>query len=239
VIILQTRDCLAPVAQWIEHLPPKERVTRSIRVEGTSPLTRMLPTSIGLLGGSFNPPHLAHLALALAAKQQLALTRVDLMPAGQPWQKSGQLLAPVAHRLAMCRAAILDFLELGVEDCETQRHGNTYTVDTLRHLCAQHPETRYTLIIGADQAQHFDRWHDWQTLITLCRLALVARNGLLPTLPAVVLEAIPNVVMVHMPSSTLSSSAIRAVISAGQSFSKQVPSAVERYIVKHSLYKTI
>jgi nicotinate-nucleotide adenylyltransferase len=195
--------------------------------------------SIGLLGGSFNPPHLAHLALALAARQQLGLTRVDLMPAGQPWQKTGRVLAPPAHRLAMCDAAIQGQPELGVEGCETERLGNTYTIDTLHHLRVLHPSNSYTLIIGADQAQRFDSWHDWQTLITLCRLALVARNGIAPALPATVLEAKPELVLVEMPSSALSSSAIRTGIAAGQSITNQVPAAVERYIIKHSLYKTL
>jgi nicotinate-nucleotide adenylyltransferase len=196
-------------------------------------------SSIGLLGGSFNPPHNAHLALALAAKQQLALTRVDLMPAGQPWQKAGSVLASAAARLTMCHAAIEGVEGLGVEPCETQRDGNTYTVDTLLNLRRLNPNHRYTLIIGADQANRFDTWRDWPTILTLCKLAVVARNGINVILPTPLMEACQDYDILHLPSLNISSSAIRAHIAAGQSIENQVPAAVERYIVKHSLYKTL
>jgi nicotinate-nucleotide adenylyltransferase len=197
------------------------------------------PLRIGLLGGSFNPPHLAHLALATAARQQLALTRVDLMPAGLPWQKAGHLLASPTDRLEMCRIAVEKIDGLGVESCEIDRLGNTYTVDTLNALTAQHPDTLYTLIIGADQANRFDTWHDWQTVLRLCRLAVVARNGVAVSLPKHVQNACEGFDTIDLPPLNLSSSAIRANIAAGKSIQNQVPEAVERYIVKHSLYKTL
>jgi nicotinate-nucleotide adenylyltransferase len=198
--------------------------------------------SIGLLGGSFNPPHMAHLALARVALTQLNLDRVDLMPAGQPWQKAGTHLACAEHRLAMCHAAIEGLQGLGVEPCETQRTGNTYTVDTLRFLTQQHPDHCYTLIIGADQAQRLDTWHDWQGLLSLCRLAVVSRNGVEPTLTPVVTAYFAHTgrhfSTLHLPALDVSSSAIRAQIAAEKSIAEDVPAAVERYIVKHSLYKT-
>lgn len=196
-------------------------------------------STIGLLGGSFNPPHNAHLALALAAKQQLALTRVDLMPAGQPWQKAGSVLASATARLAMCHAAIEGVEGLGVEPCETVRDGNTYTVDTLLNLRRLNPNHCYTLIIGADQANRFDTWRDWQTILTLCRLAVVARNGVNVSFPAPVKINCLDYDIIHLRALNISSSAIRARIAAGEFIKNQVPAAVERYIVKHSLYKTI
>jgi nicotinate-nucleotide adenylyltransferase len=198
--------------------------------------------SIGLLGGSFNPPHAAHLALARVALMQLRLTRVDLMPAGQPWQKSGVQLASAEHRLAMCHAAIDGERGMGVEPCETQRTGNTYTVDTLRFLTQEHPSNRYTLIIGADQARRLDTWHDWQGVLQLCRLAVVARNDVEPILPPAVTELFTqpswHFDTLHLPAMDVSSSAIRAQILEDKPISNQVSPAVERYIVKHSLYKT-
>ncbi len=197
----------------------------------------MTALNIGLLGGSFNPPHNAHLALAQAALAQLQLNRVDLMPAGQPWQKLATVLAAAEHRLAMCYAATENIAGLGVEACETQRSGNTYTADTLAHLSQLHPQTRYTLIIGADQAQRLDTWHDWPRLLSLCRLAVVARNGVVPTLPPAVAKVCKAFDTLHLAAMDVSSSSIRAQVAAGQSISNQVPATVERYIVKHSLYR--
>lgn len=192
---------------------------------------------IGLLGGSFNPPHLAHLAIAQAALTQLQLTRVDLMPAGQPWQKAGTAMASRTHRLAMCRSAVEGLTGLGVEPCETLRAGNTYTVDTIQLLRQQNPDHRYTLIMGADQANRLDSWRDWQTLLGLCQLALVARDGQAPTLTPAVLNACqapPKTIV--FPTMPLSSSLIRERCATGQNISPFVPQAVERYIVTHSLY---
>jgi nicotinate-nucleotide adenylyltransferase len=194
--------------------------------------------AIGLLGGSFNPPHNAHIALALAAQVQLGLTRVDLMPAGQPWQKADTALAPAQDRVAMCQAAIAGVAGLGIEICETQRSGNTYTVDTLRYLRATYPNHRYSLIIGSDQANRLESWHDWQGLLSLCRLAVVARDGIAPQLAPAVQALCQGFDTVQLPAFKLSSSMIRAQRAAGQSIENQVPRAVERYIVKHSLYQT-
>jgi nicotinate-nucleotide adenylyltransferase len=196
-------------------------------------------TTIGLLGGSFNPPHNAHLALAQAALAQLGLTRVDLMPAGQPWQKANVTLAPAHHRVAMCQAAVKGLAGLGVEACEIVRTGNTYTVDTLRELRLRHPKTRYTLIIGADQANRLATWHEWAALLGLCRLAVVARNGLTISLPAAVQAVCPEFDTLQMPALSVSSSAIRAQLAQGRLRENQLPTAVERYIVKHSLYKIL
>ncbi len=193
-----------------------------------------------MLGGSFNPPHLAHLALAKAALAQLGLDRVDLMPAGQPWQKTGMDLAPSVHRLAMCQAAIVGEQDLGVEPCETQRTGNTYTVDTLKFLTRRHPNQRYVLIIGADQALRLDTWHDWQGVLSLCSLAIVARNGVKPTLTPAVTDYFTQMGMhfntLNLTAMDISSSSIRTRIASAQSIADYVPAAVERYIVKYSLY---
>jgi nicotinate-nucleotide adenylyltransferase len=173
------------------------------------------------------------------------------MPAGQPWQKAGTVMPCAADRLAMCAAAIEAIAPadgkpslqhcIGVEPCETQRRGNTYTVDTLRHLCALHPDTRYTLIMGADQAARLDTWHDWRGILGLCRLAVVARNGVAavfaPAVSAAMAAQQLSFDTLHFPAHSTASSHIRALMNAGHSITDHVPAAVERYIVKHSLYK--
>jgi nicotinate-nucleotide adenylyltransferase len=140
----------------------------------------------------------------------------------------------------MCRAAIDGEQGLGVEPCETHRTGNTYTVDTLKFLTRQHPSQRYVLIIGADQALRLETWHDWQGVLSLCSLAVVARNGVEPTLTPVVTDYFTQTCRhfdtLHLTAMDVSSSNIRSRIASAQSIADYVPAAVERYIVKHSLY---
>jgi nicotinate-nucleotide adenylyltransferase len=198
--------------------------------------------AIGLLGGSFNPPHLAHIALAQAAQQQLKLQRVDLMPAGQPWQKLNSDIANAAHRLAMCRLAVEGIEHLAIEPCETERSGNTYTVDTVRALRAAHPDRRYVLLVGADQANRFDTWHDWQHILQLCTLAVANRAGQDVQLPervrAFVAQYGLEVKKVQLPAINISATDLRRRFARGENCTTDVSPSVARYISEHSLYKT-
>ena len=196
--------------------------------------------SIGLLGGSFNPPHVAHLALARAARQQLQLDRVDLLPAGQPWQKNGTPMPSAAHRLAMCGLLIEGCSNLGVEVCETQRAGNTYTVDTLRELHTAHPQNTYVLILGADQVARLDSWHDWQGVLQRCTLAVAQRAGQPVVFPASVQAFLDGHCMdwhaVNLPPMRTTSTELRRRLAAGESAGDALPPAVARYISEHCLY---
>ena len=115
------------------------------------------PLRIGLFGGAFDPPHDAHLALARAAIDQLALDRLHVLPTGDAWHKS-RPLSPGADRLAMCRLAFADLPRVRVDDRELRRDGATYTIDTLAELHAEEPAAQLFLVIGADQAAAFHRW---------------------------------------------------------------------------------
>lgn len=196
--------------------------------------------AIGLLGGSFNPPHRAHIALATAAQQQLKLERVDLMPAGQPWQKYRATMVSPAHRLAMCRLAVAGTAHLAVEPCETERQGDTYTVDTLRTLQAAHPSTRYVLIVGADQALRFDTWREWPQILQLSTLAIANRAGQTAQLPETVKAFIAqhglDVKTVQLPAIAISATDVRQRLARGESCAADVLPSVARYISKHSLY---
>ena len=201
---------------------------------------------IGLFGGTVNPPHTTHIALALAAQAQLGLDRVDLMPAGSPWQKAGSTMPSAAHRQAMCQAAIVaqTNAKLGIEAFETHSNTKSYSVNTLRALYAQHPSTRYTFILRADQANQFNTWHEWRALLGLCDWAVVARNQQAASWPAEVgglmqaLNIQPSVIT--FAASSLSSSQIREHLTAGirpESLSPElIPLAVAQYIKAHSLY---
>jgi nicotinate-nucleotide adenylyltransferase len=128
----------------------------------------------GLLGGTFDPPHEAHVALAQCAMQTLALDALKVMPAGQPWQRKP---APSAatHRLAMCQLAFSALTGVEVDDREVRRPGPTYTVDTVRELKSAEPDTEWHLIVGADQAQRIDTWHEWKELLCLVHLVVAQR----------------------------------------------------------------
>jgi nicotinate-nucleotide adenylyltransferase len=95
---------------------------------------------IGVLGGTFDPPHIGHLILAEVAREQLKLDRVLFIPAGDPWRKADRSVTPAPHRLAMTRLAIADNEAFELDDCEVRREGPTYTTETLRELSARLPD---------------------------------------------------------------------------------------------------
>ena len=190
-------------------------------------------TRVGLFGGSFDPVHNAHLALARAALDQLALDELRWIPAGQPWQKSLRL-APAAHREAMVRLAIEGEPGIVLDPIELSRQGATYTIDTVRELHAAQPASRWFLILGQDQYAGLHTWHDWQALLGLVTPAVAAR-------PGVSLEVDPQVarfghVRVDLAPMAVSATDIRRRVAAGESIAENVPAAVRRYIEQHRLY---
>jgi len=132
---------------------------------------------IGILGGTFNPPHLGHLALARHAREALGLDRVFLMPSREPPHKHEVADPGAQHRLAMCR--LLTEQEPAVSVCalETERAGPSYTVDTLRELHARYPAARLTFIAGADAARTLPTWREPHALLALAEWAIAARPG--------------------------------------------------------------
>ena len=133
---------------------------------------------IGILGGTFDPPHLGHLLIAETARVALDLESVLFVPAGEPWLKSGQRITPASHRLHMVRIAVADNPRFCVSDCEIRRTGATYTVDTLRELRRAYPDdTELFFIVGSDVLDHFHRWKEPDEILALCRLAVIERPG--------------------------------------------------------------
>ena len=133
--------------------------------------------SIGILGGTFNPPHLGHLALALHAREELGLDRVVLMPAGSPLHKPAAEDPGAECRLAMCRLAAQTVEGLSACALEVERGGPSYTVDTLRAIHASHPNAELTFIVGADTAATLASWREPVELLGLARLAVASRGG--------------------------------------------------------------
>ena len=194
---------------------------------------------LGLMGGSFDPVHQAHVALATTALQHLALDAVHWVPVGQPWQKARQL-APAEHRLAMVQAATRHEPRFVVDDIELRRSGPSYTLDTVQALQAQHPGAQWFLVIGQDQYANLHTWHGWQDLLGRVTLAVACR-GDQPPQPSAVLSAVPHpVVTLPMPGMNLSSTDVRARLARGERAQTLAPAMVSEtvagYIDNHHLY---
>lgn len=190
---------------------------------------------LGLLGGTFDPPHVGHLAAALAAGHALGLDRVDLLPANDPWQKTagGRAVSPAAVRLEMVRALVEGQPFLGVDDREIRRGGPTYTIDTLREIHRDHPGAEVHLIIGSDTARTFATWKDHAEVARLSTLVVVNR----PDTPAEHPAGAQRVEFVTMEEVAVSSSAVRAAVSAGKDVAAMVSPPVSRIIAAHGLYR--
>lgn len=191
---------------------------------------------VGMFGGSFDPPHRAHVALAEAAVRQLRLDRLYVFPTGDAWHKARGLTA-AEQRLAMCRLAFGAVPNTVVDDRELRRQGPTYSVDTLRELQAEEPGAELLLLMGEDQAADFTSWRSWQDIAALARLA-VARRGEAEAMAG--LRALPGlrVESLRMPEMPESASEIRARLTTGQDITQLVDPRVASYIARHHLYQS-
>jgi len=191
---------------------------------------------IGLFGGSFDPPHNAHLALAHVALQHLSLDELRWIPAGQPWQKSRELAAP-EHREAMVELAIEGEPRFMLERCELRRTGASYTLDTLNELQAATPGVQWFLILGQDQYSRLHTWHGWNELLHKATLAVACRDGDAVQANPQVAGTPHAMLTLPLPRIDVSSTAIREAIAAGRDITDMVPAAVARYIDRHRLYR--
>ena len=195
-------------------------------------------TRIGLYGGAFNPPHNGHRALARCAIEQLKLDGLYLVPTGQAWHKTTHL-APAHHRLAMTRLNFADFPQAIVDAREIQREGPSYTIDTLTELIAEHPLAEFFLLLGADQAAHFEQWKRWQEIAQLAQLAVAPRQaaGLTPFSSAEWHNrSAIRATLLDMPLASVSATDIRLHIRQGADLSTALQPAVAHYIQHHHLY---
>jgi nicotinate-nucleotide adenylyltransferase len=191
------------------------------------------PERIGLLGGTFDPIHVAHLAVAIAAKHQLGLDRVLLMVANVPWQKAQQRhVSDAAARMAMVEAACEGYPGLEPSDLEISRGGNSYTADTLEQLSG--PNREIFLIIGSDLVDDLTSWKRWEEIPPLCTLAVAHRPG-----EAERGELAPGwrSVTIRVPALEISSTELREMASEGRPIDFLVPANVIDVIVSKNLYR--
>lgn len=186
---------------------------------------------IGLLGGTFDPPHIAHLAVAEAAFRQLGLDAVWLVPAGSPWQKEGSVVTPAEHRWGMTVAAVEGIPYLSGDDREVVRPGPTYTIDTVRSLAGHD----VTLILGADAASRIASWHRSAVLQEMAGIAVAPRPG--ADAGSVEAAVTARMTWVDVPPLEISGTDLRRRAAAGQSLRFLVPEGVWYYIETHGLYR--
>lgn len=193
------------------------------------------PLRLGLLGGTFDPPHRGHLAAAIAVREALDLDRVDLLVANDPWQKSGERkVTPAAVRLQMVQALVDGNEGIGVDDREVRRGGPTYTVETLEELAFEQPGMDVFLIVGQDTADRIHTWHRHEDLLALSTLVIVNRDQNSQHVPAALADA--RVQFVSMPLVDVSSTSVRAATAAGVDVSSMTSPSVAALMHANGLY---
>jgi nicotinate-nucleotide adenylyltransferase len=195
---------------------------------------------IGLLGGTFDPPHIGHLILGEYAVDALKLTRLLYIPAADPPHKRGAPKTPAAQRTAMLQAAIADNPRFELSRIDLDREGPHYSLETVQIAQAQYPEAELYFVMGGDSLRDLLSWHRPADLIRFCRLAVMRRPGA-DAYPEMHEAALPGlaqrVIMIDAPRLEISSTEIGRRLTAGQSVRYLVPDAVLAYIREHELYR--
>jgi nicotinate-nucleotide adenylyltransferase len=193
---------------------------------------------VGILGGTFDPVHVAHLRLAEAAREALMLDQVLFVPAGEPWRKGDRRIAPAEHRLAMLRFAVAGNDDFAISDIELRRSGPTYTADTLDQLAGERLDDEFWFIVGADALADMPNWHEPERIVAHAMLAVAARAGDDADPATLGLPEVSGRVETFvMERMDVSSTDIRARVAAGRSIRYLVPADVDRYITDHQLYR--
>lgn len=196
---------------------------------------------IGVIGGTFDPIHIGHLIVAEEARLRLGLSQVVFVPAGQPWLKQDKDISPGEHRLEMIRLAIAPNTFFRASTVELERHGPSYTVDTLAALKRElGPEANLYFILGIDALAGLPTWREPQKIVELCHLVAAKRPEAsdldLQSLERSVPGMSSRVIILDNPLIDISSSEIRQRVAEGKSIHEMVPEAVERYIREKRLY---
>ncbi len=186
---------------------------------------------IGVFGGSFDPVHRGHVALAEEAVRALRLDEVRFVPARLQPLKAGGPRAGPDERLAMLAAATAGAARFVVDPRELRRPGPSFTVDTLRELRAERPGDELFLLLGADAAAELPRWREAGEVARLARIVVASRPGVPPALP-------PGAVSLAMAPTDISASDVRETAARGGALDHLVPEGVAAYIAGHRLYRT-
>lgn len=207
--------------------------------EAVAPPTTVVPGSLGILGGTFDPVHHGHLVIAEDAREALGLERVLFIPAALPPHKPGRPITAAEHRLEMAELAVAGNPALAVSPIEIERGGTSYTVDTLDLLRRQGCDDLW-FILSSEALAGFPAWRDPGRILELARLAVVPRGGASGLGAGWVRDRFPGQEdrfrFLPGPLLPISGSVIRRRVAAGRSIRYLVPDGVERYIANHRLY---
>jgi len=202
---------------------------------------------VGLLGGAFDPPHLAHVALAQRAIDQLELDVLHVVPTGKAWHKAREL-SEAKHRVVMAQLAFLSSSPDGrysdkirIDDREAQRSGPSYTIDTVKEIELLYPNAKLFLIIGQDQALAFEQWRAPDQIVQKAQIVIASRDVPLHTeghsdLPAARSACLKGAIDLNCPLMPISATEVRALIHQGLDVSQLVPELVVHYIHQQGLY---
>ncbi|WP_353114716.1 nicotinate-nucleotide adenylyltransferase [Microbacterium sp.] len=188
---------------------------------------------IGVMGGTFDPIHHGHLVAASEVAHSFDLDEVVFVPTGEPWQKKD--VSPSEHRYLMTVIATASNPDFTVSRVDIDRDGPTYTIDTLRDLKAERPEAEFFFITGADAVAQILSWRDHDELWDLAHFVAVSRPGHVLSTDGLPSE---DVSQLEVPALSISSTACRARVSAGEPVWYLVPDGVVQYIAKHHLYRS-
>ncbi len=196
-------------------------------------------TALGVLGGTFDPPHFGHLILAEQAREQLSLERVLWVPAADPPHKQRRSISPVADRVEMLSLAVAGNDGFAVSTVDVGRPGPHYTADMLALLTQEYPGAELSFLVGGDSFGQLLEWRDPQTIVALARLAVMQRPG--ASFDPAHLEAqIPGLRgrfdVIHAPLIAISGADIRARVAAGRTIRYLMPPAVEAYVHERGLF---
>jgi nicotinate-nucleotide adenylyltransferase len=195
---------------------------------------------LGVLGGTFDPIHNGHLAIAGEALNKLSLDKVLFVPARQQPLKDRDDVASVENRTKMISLAIKDFPQFALSTVETDSRGPNYTVDTLGKLQQQYSDAELYFILGWDSLEELPRWKRPDEIIRLCRIVALTRNTVavpqLKELEGVIPGLSQRLVLLDMAPVNISSTDIRSRLRAGLSIEGMVPPEVKEYIISHQLY---
>lgn len=192
-------------------------------------------SKVGILGGTFNPPHIAHLIVAETVRDNLKLDKILFVPAATPPHKLNVEIIPAGQRLQMVKLAVRNNPVFEVSDVELRRRGPSFTIDTLTDLKRKFPKEDYYFLLGIDLLIEFNTWKNPDRILEECTLVAMNRPGF--DMGKVDKELLRKVEVVSVPNIDISSTSIRRLVKSGKSIRYLVPDEVEKYVRENSIYQ--